>query len=156
MDVSRLHMYIKSGDKDKIIIIIEENPSEKIGTFEGVSAIKQSLICSRISHDLDIYELLVAFGFKLGDNESLEEIMRTLELDDFNSFASKLGEIHRKYVKETQRHYLFRLNLVSKLAHNTPEEKRHKFEKLIEKTYEKLAKIPEAKKIMQYIVNTKG
>jgi hypothetical protein len=68
----------------------------------------------------------------------------------------KLREIHRKYMKESTRKHLFKLNLMSKLAPKTPEHKRQEYERIIAETFEELSKIPNIEKILKYVVSAKG
>jgi hypothetical protein len=86
--------------------------------FNGDSAIAMSLKCGF----LDIYEVLLASGFKLDPSEDVTVIMRNVEVNPKVKVAMKvkLKEIIRKYMKESTKKHLFKLNLMAKLAPTTP------------------------------------
>jgi hypothetical protein len=153
-EVFSLHQFIFDKEISRIFNFIASNPFEKIVISDGDSAIAWSLKCG----DLDIYEVLVANGFKLAVDEDFAVILN--ELDDNPKVKSarklKLREIHRKYMKESTKKHLFKLNLMTKLAPKTLEEDRPKFEGIIAATFEELAKNPKNETIMKYVASAEG
>jgi hypothetical protein len=107
---------------------------------------------------LEVYEVLVANGFKLDRSEDLATIMRDIEANPKveSAMKLKLKKIIRKYMKEPTKKHLFKLNLMAKLAPTTPEDRREEFEEAIALTFESLAKYPNIEKIMKYVASAKG
>jgi hypothetical protein len=153
-DVSDLHGFIANGRILDILCFIEANPNEKVKIFDGESAIAFTLKFG----DFEIYEILVAHGFKLAIGEDYGEILSDLDdnpkVNQENKF--KLREIHRKYMKESTKKHLFRLNLMSKLAPTTLDSNREKFEAIIAEMFEELMKLTNIAKIMKYASSSKG
>jgi hypothetical protein len=153
-DFSAFHRFIFEGKVDEVQRFINSNPNEKIATFDDSSAIAMSLKCGT----LEVYKVLVANGFKLDPSEDIAMIMQNIDVNPKvkSAMKVKLKEIIQKYMKESTRKHLFKLNLMVKLAPSTPEDKRREFEGIIALTFEELAKIADIEKIMKYVASARG
>jgi hypothetical protein len=153
-DFSNFHRFIFEGKVEQVQRFVESNPNEKVVIYDDSSAIALTLKCSTF----EMYELLVANGFKLAPSENLTSIMDDIEMNPKvkSEMKLKLKEIIRKYMMETTKKHLFKLNLMAKLAPTTPKDKREDFEKVIAFTFEKLAKNPDFEKIMKYVASARG
>jgi hypothetical protein len=102
--------------------------------------------------------VLVANGFKLAPSEDLAVIIRSIEENSKvkSEIKVKLKEIIRKYMKESTKKHLFKLNLMAKLAPTTPEDKQKEFEEVIALTFENLAANPNIEIIMKYVASARG
>jgi hypothetical protein len=151
---SKFHRFISEGKVAEVQRFIDSNPNEKVVTFDNSSAIAMTLKCST----LEVYEVLVANGFKLAPSEDLAVIIRNIDANPKvkSAMKMKLKEIIRKYMKETTKKHLFKLNLMAKLAPTTPEDKQREFEEIIALTFEELAVNPDIEKIMKYVASAKG
>jgi hypothetical protein len=74
-DVSDLHGFIANRRILDILRFIEANPNEKVKIFDGESAIAFTLKFG----DFEIYEILVAHGFKLAIGKDYGEILSDLD-----------------------------------------------------------------------------
>jgi hypothetical protein len=153
-DSPNLHQFISDRNIKCVLKFIAENPQEKVVVCNGHSAIAWSLKCGFF----EIYEILVATDFKFAEDEDFKKVLDFLEKNAKakNAKAIKLREINRKYMKETTKKHLLRLNLMSKLAPTTPENKRREYDKIVTETFEALNEIPEIEKIMKYVSSAKG
>jgi hypothetical protein len=151
---SDLHRFILEGKTEKIQSTIDSNPNEKVAIIDGSSAIAMTLKCGT----LEVYEILVINGFMYAPGESFEAILRNIDENPKvkSDMKVKLKEIHRKYMKESTKQHLFKLNLMAKLALTTPEDKRQEFEEVIASTFEELNKIAEVEKFMKYVASARG
>jgi hypothetical protein len=149
-----LHQFISEKKVKDVLKFIDLNPNERVVVFNGDSAIASTLKCGF----LEIYEVLVASGFKLAPSEDFTAIFRNIEANPKvkSAMKVKLKEIHRKYMKESTKKHLFKLNLMAKLALTTPEIKQQEFEKIIAATFEELDKIAEVEKIMKFVASARG
>jgi FMN phosphatase YigB (HAD superfamily) len=143
------HRFIFKGKVDEVQRFIDSNPKEKVVTFDDNSAIAMALKCNT----LEVYEVLVANGFKLAPSEDLGTIMRNIEANPKvkSVIKKKMEEIQRYHMKESTKKHLLKLNLMAKLAPTTPEDRREELEEIIALTFEKLAANPDIEKIMKYI-----
>jgi hypothetical protein len=153
-DFSDFHRFIFEGKVEEVRRFINANPNEKIVIFDDSSAIAMTLKCGT----LEVYEVLVANGFKLDPSEDLAAIMRGIEANPKVTRAMKLNlkKIIRKYMKEPTKKHLFKLNLMAKLAPTTPEDRREEFEEIIVSTFENLAVNSGIEKIMKFVASAKG
>jgi hypothetical protein len=152
--LSDLHQLIRDGNEAEIRSYIELNPFERVVISNGESAIA----CALKHSSLDVYEILVANGFKLAPEENFEDILWSINVDlalDYD-LKVKLRDIHKKYVKESMRKHLYKLIVMSKLSHNTDEDKREQYDKVIVETFEVLNANPSFEKILKYVSTAKG
>jgi hypothetical protein len=153
-DFSDFHRFIFEGRVQQVQRFIDSNPNDKIVIFDGNSAIAMTLKCGT----MEVYEVLLANGFKLDRSEDLATIIRDIEANPKveSAMKLKLKKIIRKYMKEPKKKHLFKLNLMAKLAPTTPEDRREEFEEIIALTFENLAVNSGIEKIMKYVASAKG
>jgi hypothetical protein len=153
-DFSAFHHFIFEGKVEEVQRFINSNPNEKIATFENSSAMAMSLKCGT----LEVYKVLVQNGFMLDPSEDTAMIMQNIDVNPKvkSAMKVKLKEIIQKYMKESTKKHLFKLNLMVKLAPSTPEDKRREFEGIIVLTFEELNKIAEIEIIMKYVASARG
>jgi hypothetical protein len=153
-DFSDFHRFIFEGKVEDVQRFIDSNPNEKLVIFDDFSAIAMTLKCGT----LEVYEVLVANGFKLAPSEDLAVIIRSIEENSKvkSEIKVKLKEIIRKYMKESTKKHLFKLNLMAKLAPTTPEDKQKEFEEVIALTFKNLAANPNIEIIMKYVASARG
>jgi hypothetical protein len=153
-DFSDFHQFIFEGKVEKVQRFIDSNPNKKIAMFDDSSAVAMTLKCGT----LQIFEVLIANGFKLAPDEDLTAIIRNIEENPKvkSAMKVKLKEIIRKYMKESSKKHLFKLNLMSKLAPTAPEDKQQEFEEVIALTFESLALNSNIEKFMKYVASAKG
>jgi hypothetical protein len=153
-DSSKFHQLIVEGKVKEIQRFIDLNPDEKFVIFNNSSAIAMSLKCGF----LNIYEVLVVSGFKLAPSEDFANIFRSIEENSEvkSVMKVKLKKIHQKYMVESNKKYLFKIILMSKLTSSTPEDKQQEFEDIIVSTFEEIAKIAEVEKVMKYVASASG
>jgi hypothetical protein len=154
LDFSEFHRFIVEGKIERIQRFIFSNPNEKVVIFDDNSAIAMTLKCST----LEIFEVLIANGFTFAPSEDISTIMRNIEANPKvkSAMKLKLKNIIQKYMKESPKKYLFKLNLMAKLAPTTPQDKLQEFEEVIALTFENLANIPNIEKIMKFVASAKG
>jgi hypothetical protein len=153
-DFSDFHRFIFEGKVEEIQRFIDRNPNEKVVIFDDSSAVAMTLKCGTF----EVFEALVANGFKLDPSEDLATIMRNIEANPKvkSEMKLKLKEIIRKYMIETTKKHLFKLNLMAKLAPTTLKDKRQEFEGIIALTFEKLAANSNIEKFMKYVATARG
>jgi hypothetical protein len=153
-DFSVFHRFIFEGKVEEVQKFIDSNPNEKVVTFDDSSAIAMTLKCGT----LEVYKVLVANGFKLDPSEDLSTIMGNIEANPkvTSAMKLKLKEIIRKYMKESTKKHLFKLNLMAKLAPSTPENKQREYEEVIALTFEEMAAYPDIEKFMKYVASARG
>jgi hypothetical protein len=151
---SNLHCFISEGKVEEVQRFIDSNQNEKIVTFDDSSAIAMALKCGTF----EVFEVLVANGFKLDPSEDLAVILGDIEANPKvkSEMKLKLKEIIRKYMIETTKKHLFKLNLMAKLAPTTLKDKRQEFEGIIALTFEKLAANSNIEKFMKYVATARG
>jgi hypothetical protein len=144
---SNFHRFIFEGKITEVQRFINSNPFEKVVIFQDSSAIAMTLKCGT----LEVFEMLVANGFKLAPHEDITAIMRDIDGNPKvkSAMKLKLKEIIRKYMKESTKKHLLKLNLMAKLAPTTPEDRQREFEEIIASTFEELAANPFIEKIMK-------
>jgi uncharacterized membrane-anchored protein YhcB (DUF1043 family) len=149
-----LHQLISERKVKDVRKFIDSYPNERVVVFNGNSAITMSLKCGY----LDIYEILVTSGFKLAAGEDFAVVFKNIEANPKvkDAMKVKVKEIHRKYMKESTKKHLFKLNLMSKLTLTTPDDKQQEFESIIAATFEELDKIAEVEKFMKYVASARG
>lgn len=149
-----IHQFISEKKVEDVLKFIDSNPNERVVVFNGDSAIALSLKCGF----LDMYEVLLANGFKLAASEDFTDILRDIEENPKveSAIKVKLKEIHRKYMKESTKKHLFKLNLMAKLAPTTPKHKQQEYEGIIASTFEELDRIADVEKFMKYVSSAKG
>jgi hypothetical protein len=154
LDFSDFHRLLFEGNVEEVQRFIDSNPNEKLVIFDDSSAIAMTLKCGT----LEVYEVLVASGFKLAPGEDIDDIMRDIEQNPKVKIEIKLKlkNIIRKYMKESTKKHLFKLNLMAKLAPTTPEDKRQEFEGIIALTFENLAANSNIEKFMKYVASARG
>jgi hypothetical protein len=110
------------------------------------------------SGTLEVFEVLMANGFKLAPSEDISDIMRNIEANPkvISEMKVKLKEIIRKYMIESTKKHLFKLNLMTKLTPTTPKDKQQEFEEIIAATFEELATHSDNEKIMKYVASARG
>jgi hypothetical protein len=153
-DFSDFHRFIFEGKVEEVQRFIDSNPNEKVAVFDDSSAIAMTLKCGT----LEVFEVLVANGFKLAPDEDITAIMRDIDGNPKvkSAMKLKLKEIIRKYMKESTKKHLFKLNLMAKLAPTTSEDRQREFEEIIALTFEELAANPAIEKIMKYVASARG
>lgn len=139
-DYRLFHQSICNGDLENVKSFIEKYQSQKI-VFNayGESALKIALK----SVQLEVYEVLIANGFKLGKSEKFDKIINKVLGNDDEGFLikEKLRKIHVKYVKNSTLNHLIELNVKSKLTHTSDDQSRRSHHERIVKTYEELNEI---------------
>jgi hypothetical protein len=151
------HQNIQEGNVENLKTFIDEFPTEKLVYDENNNS---AVAVSLNAEQFEAYEFLISNGFKLGLHESFEEILTKLDRKQESSKEAKkkrtrLRLIHNKYVKESSKKHLYKLNVKSKLSHYTDDDSRKRFEEEIVIVFEELSELMWIEIMLKYVANSK-
>lgn len=145
-DLKLLHENIIQGNLGEVKEFIKKYPRDR----KALSKNNESAVAVAVkSNRLEVYELLLVNGFRLGPHEELSEILCEMDEPPSKKRKKELFEIHKRCAIDSQQKHLLVLRSKCRLIHSTPESKGEEFYGIIMKVLEELNTIEEIEPLMK-------
>lgn len=146
-DRDDLDKSIRSGDKKAVQRLIDKYPNEK---FDFNSDNQSAAAIAILSHQIEIYEVLIASGLSLAPHENVEEIVKHLSA----AKKTEIRNINRLYFKDPNLQHLSSLISKSRTSLSANTNNRREQLEMIHEAFEELNDIKSIVPLLKVVASS--